>query len=363
MLREYAVRYLNTGVRPENELEVNRQIFVANLFSFIGYAITFVLGAVALYRANFLLAVVLLLASAFFYSSHAILKFPSIKNAYKISKTVVLVSLFALMFYLVITGGHQNTGPLWIYIVPPVAFFFVGLKRGLIILGLFVVCVSVILFFPDNALVYADYPLQFKTRLLYSFMTVASLFAFYEYSRQLSYKDVQELSSKFEQQARRDPLTGLANRRGIKEQLNYEYNRSLRSKKSMSVLLCDIDYFKKVNDNYGHEAGDHILKQISTVFTDVLRKQDIVSRWGGEEFLFLLPETAGKDAFTLAEKIRQSIHDFDFEYSDKRIHLTVSIGVCEVTSNMTIDEAINTSDHYLYRAKENGRNQCEPSSE
>lgn len=356
MLKEFALRYLNTGVRTENEPEVNRQIFVANLFSFIGYSITFVLGAVALVRSNYYLAIALLIASMLFYASHAIFKFPQIKNAYKISRSVVLISLLILMMYLVVTGGHKNTGPLWIYIVPPVAFFFGGLRRGVITLSLFVVCVSIILFFPNEALMIADYPHEFKTRVMYSFMTVASLFAFYEYSRQKSYKDIQELSSKFELQARQDPLTSLPNRRGIREHLEYEYNRSVRSQRPMSVLLCDIDYFKKVNDNYGHDAGDNVLKQISDTFNRVLRKQDIVARWGGEEFLFLLPETSGSDAYILAEKIRKKIHDHEFEYDDKRLHLTVSIGISEVNQDTSIDEAINRSDHHLYQAKELGRN-------
>lgn len=356
MLKEFALRYLNTGVRAENEPEINRQIFVANLFSFIGYSITFVLGVVALIRENYYLAIALLLASALFYSSHAIFKFPQFKNAYKISRSVVLISLLVLMLYLVITGGHKNTGPLWIYIVPPVAFFFGGLRRGVITLGLFVVCVSIVLFYPGEALMITNYPHEFKTRVLYSFVTVASLFAFYEYSRQKSYKDIQELSSKFELQARQDPLTMLPNRRGIREQLEYESNRSNRSQRPMSVLLCDIDYFKKINDNYGHDAGDNVLKQISEAFVRVLRKQDIVSRWGGEEFLFLLPETNGNDAYILAEKIRKKIHDHEFEYNNKSLHLTISIGVCEVNKHTSTDEAINRSDHYLYQAKELGRN-------
>jgi diguanylate cyclase (GGDEF)-like protein len=363
MLKEFALRYLNTGVRSENEPEVNRQIFVANLFSFIGYSITFVLGAGAFFRSNYYLALALLLASALFYYSHAILKFPQIKNAYKISRSVVLISLLILVLYLVVTGGHKNTGPLWIYIVPPVVFFFGGLRRGVITLSLFVISVSLVLFFPNEALVIADYPHEFKTRVLYSFMTVASLFAFYEYSRQKSYKDIQELSSKFELQARQDPLTMLPNRRGMREHLEYEYNRSVRSQRPMALLLCDIDYFKKVNDNYGHDTGDNVLKQISDAFNRVLRKQDIVSRWGGEEFLFLLPETSGNDAYILAEKIRENIHDHEFEYNGKRLHLTISIGVCEVNQHTSVDDAINRSDHYLYQAKELGRNQTSPSPE
>lgn len=353
-------KYLATGVKPDQAPEVNRQIFVANLFAFIGYSITFVMGVLAVLRPDFLLAFSLFFASALFYFSHYILKIDNIKNGYKISSRTVLLCLLVLMIYLVHTGGHAQTGPLWMYIVPPVAFFFGGLKRGVVVILTFVTIVATMLFYPDEVLLSVSYTHEFKTRLIYSFLTVASLFAFYEYSRQESYKDIQELSHKFERQARQDSLTNLPNRRGMIEHLEYEFNRSRRSKQEMSVLLCDVDNFKNVNDTYGHDFGDQVLTTIADIFQRAMRKQDIVARWGGEEFLFLLPETNAKDAFILAEKIRQKVSEHAFSNNGQSITVTVSLGVSPVNDDVNVQQAISLADHFLYQAKAHGRNKSMP---
>lgn len=354
------LNYLNTGVKKEYDAEINRQIFVANLFSFIGYSITFLMGVSALIRGNYILAISLLIACGLFYFSHYIHKIDWIKHGHKLSSKIVLTCLIVLMIYLVQTGGFHQTGPLWMYIVPPVAFFFGGLRKGLITIGIYVGVVLLLLFYPDDQLLSTTYTYEFKTRLMYSFLTVTSLFAFYEFSRQQSYRDIQELSQKFERQARQDTLTKLPNRRSIVEHLEYEYVRTQRSKKEMSLLLCDIDHFKKVNDTCGHDAGDQVLRQIADVFASSLRKQDIVSRWGGEEFLFLLPETSAKEAFTLAEKIRLKVQDHRFEGSCDVPKITVSIGIAAANTDVSINDAINQADHHLYDAKAKGRNCCLP---
>ncbi len=359
-IKQLFVNYLNLGVSQDKSQEINQQIFVSNLFSTIGYSITLLMAVSATVRGNYVLAGSLFVASALFFFAYWINRFAAVTNVHKISTRVVLVSLMSLMVYLVYTGGHQGTGPLWIYIVPPVAFFFGGMRRGLSHIGIFVIVISVMLFYPNHQLVAIDYSFEFKSRLIYSFLTVTLLFGFYEFSRQQTYRSIRELSQKFEQQAMHDPLTHLANRRGMKEHLDYEYNRSLRSKLDMSVMLCDIDHFKSINDRFGHDAGDHVLEQLSKLFTDTLRKQDIVARWGGEEFLFLLPETNGFEAFTLAEKIRKRVELHTFEFKGRSIRFTLSMGIKEVTHDISIDKAISLADHFLYQAKDKGRNLTMP---
>lgn len=359
-LRNLVIRYLNTGVSSENSVEINRQIQVANLFSFIGYTITFILSVSAFVRGNVLLGSSLFAASALFFGSHLILRMHRFKRRHLVSASVVLCSLLALMIYLVWSGGFSNTGPLWMYIVPPVAFFFAGLKRGLLVLSLFVLAVVTILFAPIDVLDQAHYDFEFKTRLIYSFLTVTALFAFYEFSRQQSYADMKVLNRKLEQQARQDPLTRLPNRRGMMEHLQYERDRSERSKEHMSLMMVDVDHFKQVNDKFGHDGGDVVLRRLAKTFTDMLRKQDIVARWGGEEFLFLLPETNVHEAFILAEKLRKHVERTEFTYQNRRIPVNISIGICQVDDKQTIDEAINLADHFLYQAKTAGRNRTMP---
>jgi diguanylate cyclase (GGDEF)-like protein len=261
------------------------------------------------------------------------------------------------MLYLVYSGGVSNTGPLWIYIVPPVAFFFSGLRKGIKGITIFVVMLSTMLLYPHDALLQTTYTLEFKLRLILSFLTVTLLFGFYEYSRQQSYNHIEELSHKYERQAMHDTLTNLPNRRGMRVYLNHEYNRLMRSKEPLSLLICDIDYFKQVNDKYFHDGGDFVLQSLSKFFVEKIRQQDIVARWGGEEFLFLLPNTRLADAVVLAEKIRQHVEGHVIKYEKNTIKITIRVGVNEVAPNDNIDQAINIADNSLYTAKKEGRNQ------
>lgn len=354
--------YLNLGVNDNNPAEMNRQIFVINLFAAVGLSITFILSLSALVRAEYWLGFSLMMASVVFYASHLFLRFKGLKNGYRISANCLMLCLMSLLVFLVYTGGAKNTGPLWMYIVPPVALFLGGLKNGLRDLALFVIVISVLMFYPNDELMVAVYSLEFKTRLLYSFLTVTFLSAVYEYSRQQSYVQIQDLSDRFEKQARQDPLTTLPNRRGMREHLEYEKSRTQRNKQNMTILLCDIDHFKRINDTFGHEAGDKVLKQISGTFSNSLRKQDIVARWGGEEFLFLLPETNAHEGYILAEKIRNKVINSDFHHNNRKITCTISLGVAEVKTQNSIDDAINLADHFLYQAKENGRNMTLPTA-
>lgn len=352
--------YLRIGTSDSEGGDINHQIFVSNLFSFIGYSITIVLSINAMIEFQIVLAASLFIASSLFFFCHQIHRFPQLGNTIQISTRLIFFSLLGLMIYLVHSGGVANTGPLWIYLVPPVAFFFGGLRKGLKNIGLFVLVISVMLFFPNEVFLATHYPIEFKTRLIYSFLTVTLLFGFYEYSRQLSYEKAQALSQEYEQKAMQDQLTKLPNRRGMREHLHYEYERTKRSSLPLTILVCDIDHFKNVNDCFMHDGGDFVLEELSTLFSSTIRKQDYTSRWGGEEFLFLLPETSAKDAFVLAEKLRRTVEDATFTYRGKEIKITLSIGLSEITPDINIDQAINIADRHLYDAKQNGRNRVAP---
>jgi diguanylate cyclase (GGDEF)-like protein len=169
---------------------------------------------------------------------------------------------------------------------------------------------------------------------------------------------MREMSRKFERQAKRDPLTGLLNRRGMRENFKQELDRSQRYNNVLTVMMCDIDYFKTVNDQYGHDIGDEIIKSLATILESGLRKQDSVARWGGEEFLFLLPETNGNHAMQLAEKLRIKIEETQYKQDDKTFSVTVSIGLHQIDSTDTINKAITKADTNLYKAKDQGRNRC-----
>ena len=356
-------RPLNIGVSPDNELAVNQQILVANLFAMIGYSITFLMSLSAFIRSDTILALALLFASLMFFVSHCLngfrerFSYPS----HKISASIILTCLLILMGYLLHTGGHNNTGPLWVYIVPPVVFFFGGLKQGAIQLILFALFMACLLFLPESITHSTQYHPDFKSRFFYSFLTVALLFGFYEYSRYKSIVHIQQLSDQFEQQAMHDPLTQLPNRRGMTEFLNYEFDRAKRTGYKISVIICDIDFFKQINDEFGHDGGDAVLVQLAELFSTTIRTQDKIARWGGEEFLFLLPETDAKMAYNIAEKIRLTVESNSFKFDNEDISTTISMGVKEVDPSLSIDAAISAADQFLYRAKAMGRNRCIPS--
>lgn len=359
-VKEAFKRYLQIGTSDERTRDENQQLFVSNLFSFIGYSLSFAMAISAALRDDIGLSIGLLATSVILVFCHHIHRFPSLGNTIVISTRVDYACLLVLMVYLVYSGGLANTGPMWIYIVPPVAFFFNGLRKGLRSIGAFIVVISVMLFYPEDVLLGTSYSFDFKTRLIYSFLTVTLLFGFYEHSRQRSYDFIEKLSQDYERQAMHDPLTNLPNRRGMRSHLEREYNRSKRGKSTFTVLICDIDHFKKVNDKYLHDGGDYVLEALSEHFTKNIRKQDIVSRWGGEEFLFLLPETNAKDAYLLAEKIRTSVENYVMQYNQQSLSVTLSIGLTEVSSGMNIDQAINKADRHLYEAKKTGRNRTMP---
>lgn len=152
-----------------------------------------------------------------------------------------------------------------------------------------------------------------------------------------------------------DPLTGINNRRALMEKLEYEMLRSKRANSNLCILLLDIDFFKKINDTYGHMIGDKVLKLVADSLKSSLRKTDIIGRYGGEEFLIVLPDCRLADGIQVAEKIRMGISQIEFEI---KLQVTVSGGVADFQNN-SIDEMIKTADDLLYKAKQKGRNRIE----
>lgn len=356
MIFESLRRLVKQGCSDQLNEETNRKIVVINLFAFVGVSITLAMGLRALTVSDYPLALTLLGATTLLGISQQLhLRIDGAVGRI-LSMNLLLTCLMGLMAILIVTGGESGTGPLWIYIVPPVAMFFGGFRRGLISIFGFTLLISVLLFFPDDRLLMTEYKFEFKTRLIYSFMTVTFLSAFYEYSRQRTFETVRRLSEQFEQQALHDPLTRLPNRRGIQQHLNYELARIDRNGRPFSVVLADIDHFKSINDNYGHDNGDNVLTRISKMFAQRLRKQDQVARWGGEEFLFVLPETPENNAVMLAEKIRQTLAQNPILLDGKRIEVSASFGVCEVNGDVELNRALSLADKALYKAKSMGRN-------
>lgn len=158
-----------------------------------------------------------------------------------------------------------------------------------------------------------------------------------------------------------DPLTHLHNRRHLMEMVEKEFQRASRKGAHLSLIILDIDYFKKVNDTYGHQEGDRVLTILADIVRRRLRSYDLAARYGGEEFVLLLPETPVHEAMAIAERLRLEVQEHIFDGSLQGQVLTISLGVATYPSPRieSIDSLFRQADEALYRAKQSGRNRVE----
>lgn len=165
---------------------------------------------------------------------------------------------------------------------------------------------------------------------------------------------------KLKYQANYDFLTGILNRNAIYNILKKELSRAKRIESFVSIVMIDLDHFKSINDIHGHQTGDTVLKESANVIKESLRQYDEVGRYGGEEFLVVLPNTNHNNALIIAERIRDSINNHPILIDNKTLSISASLGVSVINNNYDkLDEFINTSDKALYNAKKNGRNRIE----
>lgn len=168
-------------------------------------------------------------------------------------------------------------------------------------------------------------------------------------------EQLREIAFRLEQLSQTDALTGLYNRRYLIEKLEEEVARYQRNRKPFSLIIADIDDFKSINDSYGHECGDYILKQIAKILTVSVRDIDSIGRWGGEEFLILLPETPVNGAQILAERIKNNLHNNVIVYNGTLISATLTFGIAMFEGEATVDAVIRQADYCMYEGKRKGK--------
>lgn len=273
-------------------------------------------------------------------------------GSYGISTIVAII--FA---YLIASGGVENTGPLWCYSFFLIIMLLQGFKKGVMaFLGLLVVAI-VLMFYPNLSFVSAEYSQTFKIRFIASLIALGIMASIYEYLRWKSQNDYVVISHELELASRTDALTGLANRRAMQASLEAEQSLFFRHGHPFSIIMMDLDHFKRINDRYGHGKGDELLILIARLLLKEVRQQDLVSRWGGEEFLMLLPQTNYAQSLVVAEKLRKAIEAVDLEVIGIADSVTASFGVECISATQNISALIAEADRNLYAAKRLGRNQ------
>ncbi|HEY9202071.1 MAG TPA: diguanylate cyclase [Gammaproteobacteria bacterium] len=343
------------GLKKEqiNDIEAQRFVLVINLYSFVGTLYLLFFSIQSLIDAQWRMGSTLSFAALLAIANSIYLQR---SGNYRRSGDLIVLMTTLLFLYLIISGGVDNTGPLWSYTLPPLVFFVFGLTQGSLILSMFIISSIVIMFFPPLSILATDYSYSFKIRYLTTFLSVCFISSICEYSRYHSYNLLKELQRKIQLEANTDELTGLHNRRYMYQQLDRMINKIRRYKRPYSLLLCDLDHFKSINDNHGHSCGDQVLVQTASRMKNSLRDEDIAARWGGEEFLIILPETDSAAAFQVAEKLRQQLSAQTFDCNNKQLSISMSIGVLQVNPGTRKEDLLNHVDDALYEAKHLGRN-------
>ncbi|TDT43340.1 diguanylate cyclase (GGDEF)-like protein [Halospina denitrificans] len=259
-----------------------------------------------------------------------------------------LLVLFSMLVVALLTPNLSDKVFVWFYLIPVLALFIHGRTLGLA-LSLVYLAVAWLLYYYR----YYDAPelldvVGLTNVVACSLVLTGGVYA-YEYSRE-------QAEDRLHRMASTDSLTGLANRKHLRELLDYTVEECHRTKAGFSILGMDLDYFKSVNDRYGHDVGDQVLQQVGSVLEQRLRQADVPARWGGEEFMVLLPGTDREGASRVAENVRETLAASPVRVNGEDLSITTSIGIAEFPEDgNTVRELLIAADNCLYEAKCRGR--------
>ena len=251
---------------------------------------------------------------------------------------------------------HHHFALFWITVIPPVVFFLLGKRKGQIVTGLYFLGILIFLLTGYRRWEPFEFNIAGIINIAMATLTLVYMINYFEISRIEAAAALMEKNAELEKLSVTDALTGLYNRTRLDAVLRAETSRAARSGNLFSVLMADLDRFKRINDEYGHMMGDAVLVEVGIILADGCRVTDVAGRWGGEEFLVLCPDTDEAGAATLAEKLNKKTAAHDFP---EGIRMTISIGVTGYRSGDTEDAIIRRADSALYAAKSKGRNRVE----
>lgn len=271
---------------------------------------------------------------------------------------IILLLPFLLMWSL---GGFANGSVvmIWAVFAPLAALFFIDLEAATRWMMAFIALLILSALLDQTFAAHAR-PMPaglnsayFLLNLGCGFILISIMLHYFVTDRESAYAKLQQSETHIRELMLTDPLTDVANRRHLDSRMAMELGRQIRYGPPLSVILTDIDWFKRVNDTYGHAVGDAVLKAFAGHLRDSLRASDFVARYGGEEFVLLLPNTLLEEAAALAERIREATGHIRFEQSELR--LTASFGVTAAQPGETMAEVLSRADEAMYQSKSQGR--------
>jgi diguanylate cyclase (GGDEF)-like protein len=281
----------------------------------------------------------------------------------KAAHLVTLAIYISSAGLMALSGGVHSSSVIWQLFVPVAAFIMAGLRAGLRWGG--VSFLTVMLFYLLESTGLLQHSMSFESTtgdllidLLGAIVAISIAIWYSDNLKSRALTDLEEAEAQLKFYATIDPLTNTFNRRHFLELSKRKIKRTLTSHGHASFLLFDLDHFKKINDEHGHIIGDQVLQGIAQTCTQHLRPDDVLGRFGGEEFVILLPETKLEDARNIAERLRLLIEETPIETEIGLINTTISIGVAikEEASTMSIDLLLSRADRAMYQAKQTGRN-------
>jgi len=253
------------------------------------------------------------------------------------------------MMFALISPRATTTVFAWVLLIPILSHLLMGRRLGLLVSAVFMGTAALVFYLKYHDAPEMMQPLPIANMALMS-LTILAFSHIYEITREQS-------ESRLLKMAQTDALTGLANRARLSDVFEQERKRSLRNGTPLSMLVVDLDHFKQVNDQHGHEAGDLALRHVADTLRASLRATDLATRLGGEEFAILLTDTTTDQAHRVADKIRHVIEATPIPYHDQAIRLTISGGIAQFgPDGADLRSLIGRADQFLYHAKDSGRN-------
>ncbi len=303
---------------------------------------------VLIFYGSFLLLFIVLFAMSYYYRTRVILW------SFCISTIVWVVAI--------VHGFGWNIGVQHFLMVLLILYFFSNYKNyvGKVAFAIVICALRIFMFYLYHKKVpvwqlsgLEETVLQVLNTITIFWCISVISFVFSKDSQELEGKLI-EYNSQLQQQANTDTLTGLFNRRKAMDYMSSMVN-NMSNGKGFCICICDIDFFKKVNDNYGHDFGDLVLKKIAEIFKEEMQGKNLTARWGGEEFLLLFPECNGDEAYVTVEKIRRRIKETKMQKDDLSITVTMTFGLAEYDFFNGLGATLKEADEKLYIGKEKGR--------